>query len=121
MRITIDAMAKSTATLAIAARQTHSASVGQVNISQRLVVGGWNILRVMCKAGRVQVWLNPNFADIVGASAPPADLQRAPQPPKPLIDTPAPLVSKVSLIGLNATAWAGAWRLDYASVLPPML
>ena len=121
VQVTVDAVANGTATLAISARQQYATPLAQVNVTQRLVVGGWNILRVLCKAGRVQVWLNPNFADVVGASAPPADLQRAPQPPAPLVDSPVPSAGTVALVGLNATAPLGAWRLDYASVLPPVL
>ena len=121
VQVTVDAVVNGTATLAISARQQYATPLAQVNVTQRLVVGGWNILRVLCKAGRVQVWLNPNFADVVGASAPPADLQRAPQPPAPLVDSPVPSAGTVALVGLNATAPLGAWRLDYASVLPPVL
>eukprot|EP00729_Bicosta_minor_P016214 gene16214-26549_t len=46
-----------------------AAVVADIDVKARFVSGAWNILRVAFPApGRVQVWLNPNFADIMGAS-----------------------------------------------------
>eukprot|EP00937_MAST-01D_sp_MAST-1D-sp2_P005762 g5762.t1 len=96
------------------------AALAAANVSARLVVGGWNIVRVLCEQGRARVWLNPSFADVTGASAPPADLARAPAAPRALIDVAAPAAAPAPA-GLSVVAPRGAWRVDYASVLPPTL
>lgn len=91
------------------------------NITDRLVGQGWNILRILAEPDRVRIWLNPNFADITGASVPPADLASPPHAPAPLIDVHAERSSSPTLCGLRAATLGGPWSLDYASVLPPVL
>jgi len=112
-----NASAAPASTLALGAG---GAVLASINASARLVVGGWNIVRVLCELERVRVWLNPTFADITGASAPPADLLRAPSAPPAIIDVATPAGAPAHA-GLSVAAPAGAWRMDYASVLPPTL
>ena len=81
------------------------------------------MVRVLVSDERVRVWLNPNFADIAGASGPPGDLRAAPHRPTPLVDEPIAPVAHMALTSgksvlLGATTSGGNWRVDYASVLP---
>lgn len=93
--------------------------LASAGVSDRIVIGAWNILRVLAEPRRVRVWLNPTFADVTGSSVPPADSAAAPHAPAPIID--ARTDAAAAPAGLRATAQGGAWRIDYASVLPPTL
>lgn len=95
-----------------------SATIATVDVGGRLVSAAWNMLRVLIANGRVRVWLNPNFADVTGASVPPVDERRAPRAPAPLIDTHVDIFRGGGSAGLSARASTGQWRIDYASVLP---
>lgn len=70
----------------LALGSTNNRVLGAVNVGSRLVEGAWNILRVIVEQDRFRLWLNPTFADVTGASVPPADSTEPPHPPKPLID-----------------------------------
>ena len=89
------------------------------NVTGRLVGQGWNLLRVLIEPGRLRVWLNPNFADITGASAPPGDVAAPPHAPTPLVDVA--LQHGDAAPGFSVRTTHGAWYVDYASVLPPTL
>ena len=89
------------------------------NVTGRLVGQGWNLLRVLTEPHRLRVWLNPNFADITGASAPPGDLAAPPHSPTPLVDVA--VQGGDAAPGLSVSTTNGAWYVDYASVLPPTL
>jgi hypothetical protein len=93
----------------------HTKAFDSFDVGSRLVEGAWNILRVLVEHNRVRVWLNPTFADVTGASGPPADENQPPHPPKPLIDANVTASVKRRLLSAKAD---GQWRIDYASVLP---
>jgi len=93
-----------------------SKQLASLHVDQRLVIGAWNMLRVLSEPTRVRIWLNPNFADIMGGSVP-AEERKTPQSPTPLVDVAA----DTAAVGLSAVAAGGSWRIDYASVLPPTL
>lgn len=96
--------------------------VGSAAVSDRLVGAAWNLLRILVEPGQVRVWLNPTFADVTGASAPPADEAAPPHAPAPvLLAATGGTAASGGAAGLSATATGGAWRIDYASVLPPTL
>ena len=100
-----------------------------VDVSRRVVSAAYNMLRILVtdvgpNEQRVQVWLNPTFADITGASVPPGDQRVPPHPPTPLLNasfTTASDSDAPGRAGLGATVSTGQWRIDYASVLPPVL
>merc|ERR1711870_62031 len=43
-------------------------SLGVVDVRQRMVGLGWNLVRILAEPSRIRVWLNPTFADIAGSS-----------------------------------------------------
>ena len=89
--------------------------LGTVDVRSRLIEGAWNILRVLVEEDRLRVWLNPTFADVTGASIPPADEVTPPKQPSPLLDAKLTMAGKGRVLSAKAV---GQWRLDYASVLP---
>jgi hypothetical protein len=104
--------------LSAARSGSNTTSLSTVNVHSRLIEGAWNILRVLVEDDRLRVWLNPSFADVTGASIPPADEVKPPKQPSPLLD--GSLICTTASQGgrmLSAKA-VGQWRLDYASVLP---
>ena len=101
--------------LSAARTGNNTASLATVNVRSRLMEGAWNILRVLVEDNRLRVWLNPNFADVTGASIPPADEVKPPKQPSPLLDVNLTTVGKGRVFTAKAV---GQWRLDYASVLP---
>lgn len=93
--------------------------VARVDVADRAVGQGWNILRVLVEPRRIRVWLNPNFKDITGASVPPEDQAALPRNPPPLVDVA--VSDGTAKAGLSATTADGGWFIDYAAVLPPTL
>jgi len=92
--------------------------LASVSVKDRLVNSAWNILRILSGSDGAKIWLNPTFADITGASVPPADEQAPPHPPHPLLVTPTLPSVKEGMGGLRAWSQGGVWHIDYASVLP---
>mmetsp|Transcript_59168 Transcript_59168/g.127457 ORF Transcript_59168/g.127457 Transcript_59168/m.127457 type:complete len:455 (+) Transcript_59168:53-1417(+) len=96
--------------------------LGEFDVSKLeggLVLESWNMLRLRVKDGKVQVWFNPQFPDVTGASVPPGDLG-------PIKAMP-PRIEAVSAShgrtegNLSVVALLGDFRVDYLSVLPPTL
>ena len=103
--------------------QVGARTIATVDVGDQMVDSAWNMLRVLVGHGRARVWLNPNFADITGASGPPKDELRVPSAPPPLIDAQLDIDNIFGEPGgghggLSARASTGQWRIDYASVLP---
>ena len=92
------------------------------------IVGtSWNMLRLLVQPERVRVWFNPQFPDVTGGSVPPADEARLPRPMPPRIDALVPPRRRIASLagafagGLSVEAVDVEWRVDYMSVLPPVL
>lgn len=109
-----------------------------------IVAASWNMLRLLVEPGRARVWLNPQFSDVTGASAPPADEAN---PPVPMVSdvarpshavqahlltsgacggdgTQPPRLDVSVIAGAGAASLLsleGAWRVDYVAILPPQL
>jgi hypothetical protein len=88
-----------------------------VELGPRLVGQAWNLLRILAEPSRVRVWLNPTFDEITGSSV--GDDAVKPHQPTPIIDLSAS--RDEAMLGLSASTSGGAWHVDYASVLPPLL
>lgn len=86
-----------------------------------VVMDSWNMLRVLVRQDRVQVWFNPQFSDVTGGSVPPQDEQSMQAMP-PRIDVPVTTVAAGGdLTILAPPANKGNIRVDYVSALPPKL
>jgi hypothetical protein len=88
-----------------------------MELGPRLMGQAWNLVRILAEPSRVRVWLNPTFAEITGSSD--GGDAAKPHQPAPIIDVAAS--RDETMLGLSASTSGGAWLVDYASVLPPVL
>lgn len=126
--VALDVLVNSTAQLLTIGR-TASPSLGAHDIRATgkpqggIVAASWNMLRLLVQQdGRVRVWLNPQFSDVTGASVPPADEAQPPVPMPPRIDALDAELVGAELTHVEVAALDGtAHRIDYMSVLPPVV
>merc|ERR1711941_133828 len=86
-----------------------------------IAMNSWNMLRVLVKEDRVQVWINPQFSDVTGGSVPPQDEQSMRAMP-PRIDVPTTTqATGGDLMIMAPDGNKGNVRVDYVSALPPKL
>ena len=107
--------------LVLAATAGSGKQLATKDVKGRMVEGAWNLLRVLVEGKRLRLWLNPNFADITGGSAPPADETRPPTTAVPLIDLALAQPSGAGQRVKAEVVGRSKWRIDYVSVLPPTL
>jgi len=116
--VTIDAFSL---TLSDSKKELASESVLQGMPEGGVVMDSWNMLRVLVRKDRVQVWFNPQFSHVTGGSVPPQDEQSMQAMP-PMIDMPVGTLAAGGDLSISAPdANKGNVRVDYVSALPPKL
>merc|ERR1712080_465270 len=85
-----------------------------------IAMNSWNMLRVLVRNNRVQVWINPQFSDVTGGSVPPQDEQSMKAMP-PRIDVPVTQAAGGDFKIFAPNGNQGNVRVDYVSALPPKL
>ena len=90
------------------------------SLENGVVVGAWNMLRVVVEGGRLRVWFNPMFPETGFVGDGVADAARVPKPLPPRIDVvdPRAMTAPVPAGGFAVSAGESPVMLDYASALP---
>ena len=90
------------------------------SLENGVVVGAWNMLRVVVEGGRLRVWFNPMFPETGFVGDGVADAARVPKPLPPRIDVVDPHAATVPVPagGFAVSAGESPVLLDYASALP---
>ena len=86
-----------------------------------IVIGAWNLLRIVHDDASLRVWFNPQFPDVTGASVAPVGTTPKPMPPRVIVKALEAADGESSAQHapkLTASAAGGTVRIDYMSILP---